>query len=210
MPADIVHHIVSFLPPSDTRCLAATDTAARHTVGMWTLSPALAEQAKDVRDLDHFIALFEQISTLPPRLREQPLAELAKSTSTPPWPKSEADRAGVRRILLQACDNLPPEFRGAPLIALAGTVTFSDPEEKQQTSFNYVLDLVTDLPPHPKATVLCALINAECSSSVHNSTVFWSVTSAAKKLPRHLHDLVLQRLIAGYGDCFFPHVTTPE
>lgn len=212
MPAEVVDNVASFLPLSDTLSLAAINTCTRNALQTRTLSAALAKQVADpksVRDLDLFMALFEQISTLPFHLQGQHLAALAKGMSIHKGSKSESDWEGARRVLLQACDRLPPEFRAATLIALASIITYSDFEESRKISFEYVLDLIADLPPPSKAAALCALIDAECSSPVHNSTVFWGVISASKDLPKQLHGPVLQRLIAGYGSCFFTESELP-
>lgn len=196
MPAEIVDHVASFLPPSDTLRLAATSTSTRSAIEMRTLSAALTKQAaqrKSVKDLDHFMALFEQISTLPPRLQQRPLTALAKGMSIHVPYRSQADWGGARRVLLQACDRLPPEFRAAPLIALAGTIRINESDEKQQTSFDYVLNLITDLPPRSQAAVLCALAGAD-PKLPRNRKAFSGILNAAKDLPRNLRDQVLDRL----------------
>lgn len=192
MPAEVVDHIASFLPSMDSLQFAATDTSLRNALEARTLSAALRIQARNVKELGHFFALFALTATLPPRLREQPLGALARSL-----PPHGHEWHSARMMILQACDHLPPDFRASPLIALAGIIGTSGPLDRWQTNLDCVLELVSTLSFPARTAALCALADTEGSGLMRTTTAFDSILDAAKGLPGRLRAQVFEHLAQG-------------
>lgn len=193
LPAELVDHIASFLPFIDTLQFAATNTSTRDTIALRTLIAALRMQATRVKNPEHFFALFEQIATLPPALRQHPLGALARSIPQhgEPW-------QSARTALLEACVDLPPEHRAAPLIALAGTICTSGPPDNWQSNLDHILALISTLPVlRFQAAALCALANTDGLGLMRTTTAFDSVLEAAQRLPERLCAQVLKQLAPG-------------
>lgn len=201
MSSEVVNHIASFVDTSDVLNLAATDTSTRQYLYANACSAAFVQQARAATDPRQIFTLFEEIADLPLHLKGKPLAALAEATrSFNPLqraPEVMKEVHTARMVLLQASLKLPPQYREAPLIALAGLIGKISPENNWNTDLEVVMPAIREMRPGAQAAAISKLISSAGEFGIDSPEQFRSFFAEIGQLPVRLRCVSLIELARG-------------